>query len=173
LIGVNAVALGLSESSSRSEDCAMANLQTHPTPDVFETMIAWVRRMMAQSKRSNELRSVDRDMLVEIARDLNLSVSDLEVISSSDGRSDERLERQLATVGLSPEIIRLKYPDVMRDLRRVCSGCTASQSCDHAHQRDAASVAAIDCPNALTMQALQREIDTSEKPALPIGPCCC
>jgi hypothetical protein len=151
----------------------MTDMHAHAKPEMFETMIAWVRRMMAESKRTNELRSVDRAMLSDIARDLNLSASDLEVIAASDGRSDERLERQLATFGLSPEIIRLRYPEVMRDLRRVCGGCSSAKACDHAQSSgDLAAQRAIDCPNMQTLEALQAG-EQESKAALPVGPCCC
>jgi hypothetical protein len=122
---------------------------------------------------SGEL-SLDAKEFEQIARDLNLSVSELHALSRTDDSSADRLNQRLAECGLSANELRNRHPEVLRDLQRVCGNCTSTRRCANEFEQGASQANRNDyCPNTHTLQALKKEIlQTSRQETAPIAPCC-
>jgi hypothetical protein len=137
-------------------------------------LIGWVKAIASKFVGTSEPCLDDREF-EQIARDLNLSVSELHALSRKDDSSADLLDQRLAECGLSANGLRDRYPEVLRDLQRVCGNCTSTRRCANEFKQGA-SQASRDgyCPNTHTLQALKREnLETSGQISTPIGPCCC
>jgi hypothetical protein len=137
-------------------------------------MIGWVKAIASKFVGTSEPCLDDREF-EQIARDLNLSVSELHALSRKDDSSADLLNQRLAECGLSATGLRDRHPEVLRDLQRVCGNCTSTRRCANEFKQGA-SQASRDgyCPNTHTLQALKREnLETSGQISTPIGPCCC
>lgn len=120
-----------------------------------------------------ELQGLDRTEFAQVARDLNLSPSELYAISTGGNLSGDLLNTRMAEFGLSPEVVKKHHPEVSRDLERVCGMCSAKKRCaSESGQRGSDPSRSDYCPNTQTLQALERESVIEER-ALPIGPACC
>jgi hypothetical protein len=135
----------------------------------------WMKALAARFRSADELRSFDRAEFEQIARDLNLSPSELHLLSIGDGRSADLLEKRLRELGLSREVLKKQHPEVLRDLERVFGICLAKARCAGDFERGkSASDRSGYCPKKQTLEALEREPPRDEeREPLPIIPCCC
>lgn len=137
-------------------------------------MFAWAKAVISRFASANELQRIGQGEYEQIARDLNLSSPELDALSRTDGPSGELLRRRLADFSLSAEGVRKRYPEVFRDLERVCGNCTSVKRCAREFQAaDSAAARSKYCPNTPTLQALESESKPEVSVVLPIGPCCC
>jgi len=136
-------------------------------------LIGWMKGIAVKFVGSGEL-SLDAKDFEQIARDLNLSVSELHALSRTDDSSADRLNQRLAECGLSANELRNRHPEVLRDLQRVCGNCTSTRRCANEFEQGASQANRNDyCPNTHTLQALKKEIlQTSRQETAPIAPCC-
>jgi hypothetical protein len=135
----------------------------------------WLRAMLARFANGYELRDTDCAEFDQIARDLNLSPSELHTLAVGNGSSPALLERRMAEFALAPATVKREHPEVMRDLQRVCGMCPAVKRCasDFANRTPASSRSEY-CANTPTLRALGRENTRSNvQEFAPIGPPCC
>jgi hypothetical protein len=93
----------------------------------------------------------------QIARDLNLSVSELHALCASGGASPELLQRRLSQLHLDSSEIKRAQPSVLRDLEKTCALCASASKCGRELKRSADPKGWTDyCPNASTLQDLQQ-----------------
>lgn len=104
-----------------------------------------------------EVRQLDSVEVEAVARDLNISPTDLVSLMFASSDSLESLNKRLAYEGLSEEALAASHPDELRDLRRVCSLCSEKARCarDVRHRRMA--IPSKYCPNEPTLRLLARE----------------
>jgi hypothetical protein len=136
-------------------------------------LAGWIRAVASRFMDDGELLGLDRTEFAEIARDLNLSPSELYAISTAGNLSGDLLNKRMAEFGLSPEIVKKQHPEVSRDLERVCGMCSSKRRCANEFgQRGSDTRRSGYCPNTQTLQALEDESRIEER-ALPFGPACC
>lgn len=121
---------------------------------IFSNLLKRARRAM---NRWREVSQLDREEIDLVARDLNISPDELVTLMYASADSLEQLDKRLAYAGLSEQALAASHPDELRDLRRVCSQCSAKGRCvrDIRHKRMANP--SKYCPNELTLRLLARE----------------
>ncbi len=94
--------------------------------------------------------------LERIARDLNVTPADLEMLVRQGPDAANELPHMLAALGIDETALRSAEPLLLRDMARVCSFCTHKRLC---HQELAAGTAATNyveyCENADTIDAVR------------------
>lgn len=104
-----------------------------------------------------EIRQFDSEEIEAVARDLNISPTDLVSLMFTSSGSLESLNKRLAQEGLSQEALAASHPDELRDLRRICSLCTEKARCARDIRCKRMATPAKYCPNELTLRFLARE----------------
>lgn len=107
--------------------------------------------------RWQEARQLDAHEIDAVARDLNISSSDLISLMFASPESLESLNKRLAYEGLSEKALAVSHPDELRDLRRVCSLCSEKVRCAKDVRHNRMTTPAKYCPNELTLQFLARD----------------
>jgi hypothetical protein len=98
-----------------------------------------------------------------LARDVNLSPSDLHAVAARWPGHADLLRRRLAAQQLDPEGFAPARSAALRDLERVCALCGEQHRCRRGLDADADAWREY-CPNAFTIDALQeREPAGSER----------
>ncbi len=118
---------------------------------LMTTLANWWSTRMAR----RELALLDGEELRALAHDLRLSTDQLTRLTAH-GASDD-LPRLMRAFGLAPERTERAYPDVMRDMSIVCSGCKLKHCCRSDVDCGWAPVVQRYCPNTHTIKALHRE----------------
>ncbi|MBV5269576.1 MAG: hypothetical protein JZU55_06290, partial [Afipia sp.] len=101
----------------------------------------------------------DPQVIGEIARDINLSVSELYSLAAKEpDQPGGLLDKRLNSIGLRSEEFAKSHPEVLRDLERVCGRCTSTATCasDFARANGLADIPKY-CPNEQTLQAILQE----------------
>lgn len=126
-------------------------------------------RLKGVMDRSNELQRLDQREIEIIARELNLSRTELAALILKPSGSLQSLSRRLSHAGLAEDDVEASHGDVLRDLRRVCSQCSSKARCarDLNHERQATP--AKYCPNEQTLRALAHDVQRRAPPVRP-GP---
>jgi hypothetical protein len=112
-------------------------------------------RFKGAISRWNEMQRFDRQEIESIARELNVSPAELGALASMPASSLESLGKRLSHAGLSE--VAASQPEVLRDLRRVCSLCRSRARCARDLKRERRATPSKYCPNEQTLQALARE----------------
>lgn len=113
----------------------------------------WRKRREAR-RDLQRLSAYDRYLL---ARDIGVPEDLLDRVLESEDRSAQ-LEKLLAAVGLDPQTLRRRYPDVFVDMVAVCAQCKTSRVCRRALARgDATARYGEFCPNAPTIESLSSD----------------
>ncbi len=111
----------------------------------------WLRRRA----RLFEFDRADPAELQRIARDLNVSTSELRELVGHNENSADLLRRRLQNLDVNPAAIE---PAVMHDLQRSCSQCGLKVLCEHElEDRPIAASWPRYCPNEQTIDALVAE----------------
>lgn len=134
-------------------------MSTHPANWPVTSFFGGLfNRAKSAFSRWREVRQLDSQEIDAVARDLNISPTDLVSLMFTSSDSLESLNKRLAYEGLSQEGLTVSHPDELRDLRRVCSLCIEKARCarDIRHKRMATP--AKYCPNELTLRYLAREV---------------
>lgn len=126
-------------------------------------------RLKGVMDRRNELQRLDQRDMEVIARELNLSTTELAALILKPSGSLQSLTRRLSHAGLAEDDLEASHGDVLRDLRRVCSQCASKARCardlNHARQATPAKY----CPNEQTLRALAQDVQRCGPHNLP-GP---
>ena len=114
----------------------------------------WLKRR----RELNELMecAADPGELERIARDLNVTRDDLEMLVRQGSQSADELPYMLTALEIDEATLRRAEPALLRDMERICSLCTHKRQC---HQELAAGTAATNyveyCENADTIDLLR------------------
>ena len=123
----------------------------------------WWRNWTARDAALRELRCCDRDEAAHIARDVGVSVSELQTLAGRWPEPSNLLERRMAASGLSVERVAHSEPQVLRDLERVCGQCEAGARCERDLDAQDLGEDRQDrvwrdyCPNVVTLDVLRTE----------------
>lgn len=126
-------------------------------------------RLKGVMDRRNELQRLDQREIEVIARELNLSRTELLALILKPSGSLQSLSRRLSHAGLAEDDLDASHGDVLRDLRRVCSQCSSKARCARDLNRDRQATPAKYCPNEQTLRALADDVQRYAPPVLP-GP---
>lgn len=126
-------------------------------------------RLKGVMDRRSELQRLDQRDMEVIARELNLSSTELAALILKPSGSLQSLSRRLSHAGLAEDDLDASHGDVLRDLRRVCSQCSSTARCARDLNRDRQARPAKYCPNEQTLQALAGDVQRCAPPILP-GP---
>jgi hypothetical protein len=123
----------------------------------FGIFANWWRNWTARDAALRELGCCAGEEAAHIARDVGVSVSELQTLAGRWPESSNLLERRMAASGLSPERVAHSEPQALRDLQRVCGQCEADGRCKRDLDDDAQDVWRDYCPNVATLDALRTE----------------
>jgi hypothetical protein len=130
-------------------------------PSIAATIRAFVgslaNRLGDAIFRRDELQRCDRREIESIARELNVSPTELGDLVSMPSDSIVSLSKRLSHAGLSETSLATSHPEVLRDLQRVCSQCPSKARCARDLGRERRATPSKYCPNEQTLQALARE----------------
>lgn len=125
----------------------------------LESTLSAIARWIASYRQAHEaraeLRGCESDEVARVARELNVSPSELSDIAAKGPEGAALLRKMLLALGFDPESRVFKDPLLMRDLTRLCVGCDRKRRCRY---ELAAGTAAEHfrefCPNAYTLGLL-------------------
>lgn len=124
----------------------------------FSLFARWWRNWTARDAALRELGGCDREEAAHIARDVGVSVAELQTLAGRWPEPPNLLERRMVASGLSVERIAHSQPQVLRDLQRVCGQCAAGARCGRDLDAGEADRLWRDyCPNVVTLDALRTE----------------
>jgi len=124
----------------------------------FSILAKWWRNWTARDSALRELGCCDREEAAHIARDVGVSVSELQTLAGRWPDSPNLLERRMDASGLSVEQVADSEPQVLRDLQRVCGQCDVAARCERdLHDDEQDRVWRDYCPNVVTLDALRKE----------------
>lgn len=126
---------------------------------VFSPFFREIERQIKSLGRSAQSYHADPQVIGEIARDINLSVSELYSLAAKEpDQPGGLLDKRLNSIGLRSEEFAKSHPEVLRDLERVCGHCTSTATCasDFARANGLADIPKY-CPNEQTLQAILQE----------------
>jgi hypothetical protein len=124
----------------------------------FGIFAKWWRNWTARDAALAEIGCCGGDEAAHIARDIGVSVSELQTLAGRWPDSTNLLERRMAASGLSAERLAQSEPQVLRDLQRVCGQCEDGTRCERDLNANAHDRAWRDyCPNAVTLVALRKD----------------
>lgn len=113
---------------------------------------------LKQRRELNELMefAADPGELERVARELNVTPADLEMLVRQGSQSANELSYTLTALGIDETALRSAEPALLRDMEFVCSFCTHKRRC---HQELAAGTAAMNyveyCENSDTIDVLR------------------
>lgn len=124
-------------------------------------------RLKGVMDRRNELQRLDQREIEVIARELNLSRTELAALILKPSGSLQSLSRRLSHAGLAEDDLDASHGDVLRDLRRVCAQCSSKARCARDLNRDRQATPAKYCPNEQTLRALADDVQRCAPSVLP------
>jgi uncharacterized protein YjiS (DUF1127 family) len=118
---------------------------------VIEIFADWLKR---RQDRTHDLEGLSRSDLHDIAKDIGVSVDELQKLERS-GSEQLMLPRMMAVLGLDPDAVNRADPILFRDLQRVCALCDEKTRCARAFAKgDAATTYETFCPNSSSLKAV-------------------
>jgi hypothetical protein len=121
-------------------------------PGLLGRVLDWVQ---ARCGIGDELASMSREEIRDLASDLSLSEGDLVALSASLNDNTPLMEGMLRARGFDPEQVRRSFGTLMRDVERVCSRCRSTGRCRRELDAGTAAAHAHEyCPNAGTFDDL-------------------
>jgi hypothetical protein len=135
----------------------MTTVQHEPYPFVTK-VIHLFSDWLKQHRELNELIEYSAEFggLEPVARELNVTPADLEMLVRHGPQSASELPYMLTALDIDEAALRRAEPALLRDMERVCSFCTHRRQC---HQELAAGTAATNyveyCENSDTIDMLR------------------
>ena len=135
----------------------MTTTEREPYPFVTK-VIDLFGDWLKQRRELNELTqyTADPGELERVARDLNVTPADLEMLVRQGSQSANELSYTLTALGIDETALWRAEPASLRDMERVCSFCTHKRRC---HQELAAGTAATNyveyCENSEMMDTMR------------------
>jgi hypothetical protein len=126
--------------------------QVLANPGLLSRVLDWVR---ARCGAGDELASMSREEIRDLASDLSLSEGDLVALSASLNDNTALMEGMMRARGFDPASVRQSFGTLMRDVERVCSRCRSTGRCRRELDAGTAAAHAHEyCPNAGTFDDL-------------------
>jgi hypothetical protein len=132
----------------------MTTTRCEPYPFVAKVFGDWLK----QRRELNALMeyAADPGGLERVARELNVTPADLEMLVRQGPQGANELPEMLKALGIDETALWRAEPALLRDMEYVCSFCTHKRQC---HQELAAGTAATNyveyCENAYTIDMLR------------------
>jgi hypothetical protein len=98
---------------------------------VVDAVIGIFSEWLTRRRESAETCGCDAQEFALIARDLGVSVDELDDLVRRSPYAADELPKMLAALHLDAEAIARAQPLVMRDMERVCAHCEHKRQCDH------------------------------------------
>jgi hypothetical protein len=117
----------------------------------------WLDRAKGAIFRWREIRKIDAREIEVVARDLNLSPSELVSLMFTSSESLVSLDTRLAYAGMPQETLAVSHPAELRDMRRICGRCPSKARCARDLRRKRMATPSKYCPNEPTLRALALE----------------
>jgi hypothetical protein len=130
--------------------------QHYPTVEfVLDAIAGWINKYRNMHGAHNELEHCSQEDVMQIAKDLGVSVSDLRGLAAKGPGAAATLQKMLLALSVDPQEVAKADPAVMRDLQRLCVVCGQKRRCQHELARGTAAEHFREfCPNAYTLDAL-------------------
>ncbi|HVC63426.1 MAG TPA: DUF6455 family protein [Acetobacteraceae bacterium] len=124
-------------------------------PGLLGRVLDWVR---ARCGAGDELATLSRDEIRDLASDLALGEDDLLALSSNLADNTVLMEGMMRARGFEPAQVRRSFGTMMRDVERVCSRCRATGRCRRELEAGTAAEHAGEyCPNAGTFNDMIKD----------------
>ena len=121
-------------------------------PGLLGRVLDWLR---ARCGAGDELASMSREEIRDLASDLSLTESDLVALSASLNDNTTLMEGMMRARGFDPALLRQSFGTLIRDVERVCSRCRSTGRCRRELDAGTAAAHAHEyCPNAGTFDDL-------------------
>ena len=136
--------------------------ETHyPTVEfVLHAIAGWVNKYRQMDGPRDQLEHCSQEEVMQIAKDLGLSVSDLRGLAAKGPKAAETLQKMLLALSVDASKLAQADPAVMRDLQRLCIVCGQKGRCQHELARGTAAKHFREfCPNAYTLDAVLKSKD--------------
>jgi hypothetical protein len=134
---------------------------------MLRTISNWVnknRQIAMERVRGSELDNCSPGDLRQIACDLGVPVSDLQVLVANGSRSTEYLGKMLTALRIDASALADARPATMRDLQRVCATCSNMDRCRHELAEGTADRHFHEfCPNAYTLDAVCGQTESASR----------
>jgi hypothetical protein len=142
--------------------------QHYPTVEfVLDAIAGWINKYRNMPGARHELEHCSQEDVMQIAKDLGISVSDLRGLAAKGPRAADTLRKMLLALSVNPQDVSNADPAAMRDLQRVCIVCGQKRRCQHELARGTAAEHFREfCPNAYTLDALFKDKEQQSVPAL-------
>jgi hypothetical protein len=135
----------------------MTTTEREPHPFVTKVIDLFSDRLK-QRRELNELMefAADPGELRRVARELNVTPADLDMLVRQGSQSASELPHMLTALGVDETALSRAEPALLRDMERVCSFCTHKRRC---HRELAAGTAATNyveyCENSDAIDTLR------------------
>ena len=116
-----------------------------------------VSRARCAISRWREIRRLDSREIEAVARDLNISSTELVSLMLASSESLDSLSRRLSHEGLPQETLAVSHPVELRDMRRICGQCSSKARCARDLRHHRFTIPAKYCPNEPTFRVLALE----------------
>jgi hypothetical protein len=121
-------------------------------PGLLGRVLDWVR---LRCGTGDDLATLSRDEIRDLAADLSLDEGDLRALSTSLADNTGLMESMMRARGFEPEHLRYSFAMLMRDVERVCSRCRSTGRCRRELDAGTAAQHAHEyCPNSGTFDDL-------------------
>jgi hypothetical protein len=120
----------------------------------FDSISHWWQNWI-RAPESSELRCCAESEVLQIARDLNVSVAELHTLARLGPHSSDLLLRRMAQLDLDRNEVARSEPATFQDLQRVCALCRYHRRCVRDLARDPSDPSWEGyCPNVATLKSL-------------------
>jgi hypothetical protein len=128
----------------------------YPTVEfVLDAIAGWINKYRNMRGAHDELEHCSQEDVMQIAKDLGVSVSDLRGLAAKGPGAADTLHKMLLALSVDPQDVAKADPAAMRDLQRLCVVCGQKRRCQHELARGTAAEHFREfCPNAYTLDAL-------------------
>jgi hypothetical protein len=128
------------------------------TEILLSALGTWWRNWMKSRATIAEIEGLGDAEMSRVAQDVNLGVPELRTLAGRWPDAADLLSQRLAALELDTASVVTATPGVLRDMQRVCSGCSEKGHCGHDIDRDPSSPEWRQyCPNVETLEALETE----------------
>jgi hypothetical protein len=133
----------------------------YPTLEFVVGAIAdWINKYRQMNGLNDELARCGPEDVVQIAKDLGVSASELRELAAKGPDAADLLGKMLVALHVDPQALARTDPAVMRDLQRLCVVCNHKRRCQNEQtEGTAARNFRAFCPNAFTLDALFKQAD--------------
>jgi hypothetical protein len=122
------------------------------SPGLLGRVLDWVR---THCGTADELATMSREEIRDLAADLSLAEGDLRTLSASLNDNTALMEGMMRARGFEPAQLRRSFGTLSRDVERVCSRCRVTGRCRRELDAGRAAAHAHEyCPNAGTFDDL-------------------